>query len=253
QVLGVLQVLGRGNCFADVANFSLMSQSTAEKSFHRFCDCFAGGLWHQWVRLPEGDDLKQVESIYNQLGFPGAIGSAGCTHVAWERCAYSETNIHKGKEGYTSVVFEAICDHAGRIIASTKGYPGAENDKTVVKRDLSVNRIQHEEPWASYKYELYGLDGTSSWHTGGWLIVDGGYHRVPLLICPYKTYASVEQQEWSKRFESVRKDIECFFGRLKGRFRLFKTGVLFNSREKIDNAWFTACIIHNMLLQFDGL
>ncbi|CAM9411140.1 unnamed protein product, partial [Pylaiella littoralis] len=23
--------------------------------------------------------------------------------------------------------------------------------------------------------------------------------------------------------------------------------------EKIDNAWFTACIIHNMLLQFDGL
>ncbi|CAN0428561.1 unnamed protein product, partial [Pylaiella littoralis] len=27
QVLGVLQVLGRGNCFADVANFSLMSQS----------------------------------------------------------------------------------------------------------------------------------------------------------------------------------------------------------------------------------
>ncbi|CAN0185610.1 unnamed protein product, partial [Pylaiella littoralis] len=55
--------------------------------------------------------------------------------------------------------------------------------------------------------------------------------------CPYKTYASVEQQEWSKRFESVRKDIECFFGRLKGRFRLFKTGILFNSREKIDNAW----------------
>lgn len=78
-------------------------------------------------------------------------------------------------------------------------------------------------------------------------------HQVPLLICPYKTYASVEQQEWSKRFESVRKDIECFFGRLKGRFRLFKTGILFNSREKIDNAWFTACIIHNMLLQFDGL
>ncbi|CAN0383374.1 unnamed protein product, partial [Pylaiella littoralis] len=202
------------------------------------------------VRLPEGDDLKQVESIYNQLGFPGAVGSADCTYVAWERCAYSETNIHKGKEGYTSVVFEAICDHAGRIIASTKGYPGAENDKTVVKRDLSVNRIQHEEPWASYKYELYGpyhihfsfFRPCSFWP----------YTRCP-FICPYKTYASVEQQEWSKRFESVRKDIECFFGRLKGRFRLFKTGILFNSREKIDNAWFTACIIHNMLLQFDGL
>lgn len=53
--------------------------------------------------------------------------------------------------------------------------------------------------------------------------------------------------------ESVRKDIECLFGRLKGRFRLFKTGILFSTSEKIDNAWFSACIIHNMLHQFDGL
>lgn len=66
-------------------------------------------------------------------------------------------------------------------------------------------------------------------------------------------YGSIEQQLWSKRLESVRKDIECFFGRLKGRFRLFKTGVVFQKREKIDNAWFTACIIHNMLHAFDGL
>lgn len=77
--------------------------------------------------------------------------------------------------------------------------------------------------------------------------------QVRLLICPFKVYASVEEQQWSKRLESVRKDIECFFGRLKGRFRLFKTGILFLDRGKIDNAWFTACIIHNMLLQYDGL
>ena len=47
--------------------------------------------------------------------------------------------------------------------------------------------------------------------------------------------------------ESVRKDIEYCFGIIKGRWRLFKGGILFNTREKIDNAWFTACILHNML------
>ncbi|CAM9886393.1 unnamed protein product, partial [Ascophyllum nodosum] len=51
----------------------------------------------------------------------------------------------------------------------------------------------------------------------------------------------------SRRVESVRKDIECCFGIIKGRWRLFKGGILFNTREKIDNAWFTACILHNML------
>lgn len=178
QVLGVLQVLGRGNCFADVANFSLMSRTTAEQSFHRFCHCFAAGLWRTWIRLPEGEDLRRVESTYRSLGYPGAVGSIDCTHVPWERCAFSETTTHKGKEGYTTVVFEAICDHANRILASTKGYPGAENDKTVVQRDLSVRRVEGEEPWVSYKYEMYDETGDVMEHTGGWLIADGGYHRV---------------------------------------------------------------------------
>ena len=177
-MLGALQVLGRGNCFADVASFSGMSRSTAEKSFHRFCDCFSAGLWHQWVRLPEGADREQCEGTYRDLGYPGAMGSTDCTHVAWERCPFSETNNHKGKEGFTSVVFEVTCDHTGRIISSTRGYPGAENDKTVVKRDLSVIRIRDDDPWASYKFNLRGLDGTVTEHTGAWLIVDGGYSRV---------------------------------------------------------------------------
>ena len=77
--------------------------------------------------------------------------------------------------------------------------------------------------------------------------------KVPLLICPMKVYANDEEDAWSSRLESVRKDIECVFGRIKGRFRIFKTALLFSTREKVDNAWFTACIIHNMLLQFDGL
>ncbi|CAM9644526.1 unnamed protein product, partial [Laminaria digitata] len=81
----------------------------------------------QWVRLPEGADLERVEGIYRDLGFPGAVGSTDCTHVAWERCALSETNNHEGKEGFTSVVFEVTSDHTGRIIASTRGCPGAEN------------------------------------------------------------------------------------------------------------------------------
>ncbi|CAN0007374.1 unnamed protein product, partial [Laminaria digitata] len=108
-------------------------------------------------------------------GFPGAVGSTDCTDVAWERCALSETNNHIANEGFTSVVLEVTSDHTGRIIASTRGYPGAENDKAVVRRDLSVIRIRDNDPGASYKYELRGLDGTVTEHTGGWLVVDGGY------------------------------------------------------------------------------
>ncbi|CAB1116712.1 unnamed protein product [Ectocarpus sp. CCAP 1310/34] len=234
--MGTLKVLASGCCFQDVASFSLMSRTTAETSFHHFCEKFSEGLWDTWVKLPGGDEFKK--------------------------------NTHTGKEGYTSLVVECTCDHSGRIIAATKTYPGAENDKTVIARDKSIWRIRDEEPWKSY-------------YTRAWIIVDGGYPKsletdhvvstqvrikptpdshfrsavshIPLLIPPIKTHNTVEEHDWSRRLESMRKDIECCFGRVKGRWRLFGGDMLFSTRQKVDNAWFTACILHNMLHSFNRL
>ncbi|CAM9362773.1 unnamed protein product [Ectocarpus fasciculatus] len=69
---------------------------------------------------------------------------------------------------------------------------------------------------------------------------------------PIKTHNFIEKHSWSRRLESAGKDIECCFGRVKGRWRLFRGSIHFGSREKIDNAWFTACNLH-MLHKFNGL
>lgn len=61
------------------------------------------------------------------------------------------------------------------------------------------------------------------------------------------------ESKWSVALESVRKDVECFFGILKGRFRILKLGILFRDKEDIDNMFFTYCTLHNMLHAFDGL
>ncbi|CAB1116194.1 unnamed protein product [Ectocarpus sp. CCAP 1310/34] len=58
---------------------------------------------------------------------------------------------------------------------------------------------------------------------------------------------------FSKRLESVRKDVECFFGILKGRFRILKLAMAYPEQERIDNVFFTCCILHNMLHTFDGM
>lgn len=70
---------------------------------------------------------------------------------------------------------------------------------------------------------------------------------------PTKTPLTLEEIAWSKRLESVRKDVECFFGILKGRFRILKLAILYRKREYIDNVFFTCCILHNMLHAYDGL
>ena len=166
QVCAALKVLAAGNSFQDVATFSGMSVTTAETSFHHFCEKFSAALWDEWVKLPVGDELRKVEEVFRRSGYPGAIGSTDCTHFKWDGGPFSEARINTGKEGYPSVAVEATCDHTGRIIAATKSYPGSENDKTIIARDKSIWRIQNEEPWSTYKYSLYNEDGSETEYTG---------------------------------------------------------------------------------------
>jgi len=74
-----------------------------------------------------------------------------------------------------------------------------------------------------------------------------------ILIPPSKVSQSDMESKWSRALESVRKDVECFFGILKGRFRILKLGILFHDISDIDNMFFTCCTLHNMLHTFDGM
>ena len=49
--------------------------------------------------------------------------------------------------------------------------------------------------------------------------------------------------------ESVRKDIECYFGRLKQRFRVLKVPNNFRKKVNIDDMMFTLVAIQNMILE----
>ena len=88
---------------------------------------------------------------------------------------------------------------------------------------------------------------------GLWILVDGGYLRWSSTIPPFKMYKNAKEERWSKWAESMRKDVECTFGILKGRFRILKTGIRLHSFITMDNIWFTCCALHNMLLEIDGL
>ena len=50
--------------------------------------------------------------------------------------------------------------------------------------------------------------------------------------------------------ESVRKDIKCYFGRLKQRFKVLRTPNLLKDKVKIDNMMFSIVAIQNMLLDY---
>lgn len=63
----------------------------------------------------------------------------------------------------------------------------------------------------------------------------------------------VWQLDWSKWVWSARKDVECTFGILKGRFRILKTPMRYHNKSCVDNVFHTCCMLHNMILDCDGI
>ena len=155
---------------------------TLATMFREFCDQLVHELHTTWIHLPEGDDLKRVMDQYDLLGFTGAMGPMDATHVHWGRTTASHTPLFKGKERFPTPAYEYLVDHTGRVMACIKGYPGAQNDKTIVRLTIAVTTIRYDERYTDVDYELLSDDGTptgkSTKNNGTFLLVDGGHHMV---------------------------------------------------------------------------
>jgi hypothetical protein len=88
---------------------------------------------------------------------------------------------------------------------------------------------------------------------GAYVIVDNGYLRWPTTIPPMKDTCNRSELRFSQWLEALRKDVECTFGILKGRWRILKTGIRVHNTEASDNIWMTCCALYNHLLDVDGL
>ena len=74
-----------------------------------------------------------------------------------------------------------------------------------------------------------------------------------VTVPPLKSTLLRREIRFSEWLESMRKDVECAFGILKGRWKCLKYGVRLAGYKPCDKLWLTCCALHNMLLEIDGL
>lgn len=183
QVLACLQILGRGNFYDDIVQFSGMSEATVGRTFHIFCECFATKLYETWIHLPrDEEELQEVMDVYDKVGFTGAVGSTDVTHVAWACTPFSHARSYTGKEGFPTLAYQATVDHSGRVRGVTKGFAGATPDKTIVRYDETVMSVREDDLFTQAGFWLRRKDGREEKEVGAYLIVDGGYLRVSFCI-----------------------------------------------------------------------
>ena len=171
---------------------------------------------------------------------------------------YRYRQAHIGfKMSHTARTYNLTVNHRRFILCSTKGHPARWNDKTLILFDEFVNAIHDGKILDDVIFELYDYDEWGNTVTrkyrGVWLLVDNGYLAWAITVPPMKTTINRAEIRFSAWLESMRKDVECTFGILKGRWRILKTGIRLQGVESADKIWLTCCALHNWLLEIDGL
>lgn len=262
KLMASLYVMAKGCDFRNVQHITHIHENTLRTWFHRLVEEVATGpLFAEWVHPPVTKaELQSVMGVYEKLGFPGAMGSTDGVDCIWERCPAKQTAIHK-RDKYPTLGWNVTVSHSRRVMAVAGSFPGTRNDKTRARHDKFIIALKSGnlklEDGTSVCDAHFTLrtdaDGGVRSMKGPYLITDGGYYRAPHFQAPTKYSSDVLTLRWSKRMESVRKDVECTFGIMKKRFRILKVPFNFKKAATCDHVFRACCVLHNMLLTHDEL
>lgn len=254
KILGALRMVAKGCSFDAISELTGMSITCMHAFFHLFWSAFRSHLYAPWVYFPK-NTAGALSSLlpYSRLGFPGAVGSVDCTHIAWARCHAMRSSQYSGRSKKPTIVYQVVCNHNRRIMHVTGGMQGTANDRLVDKYDHFTRDLQAKVILSDVSFSLYDSAGKTSTLSGAYLLSDNGYTKVRTKQCPMKVCVSMDEHFWSCQLESVRKDIECCFGILKGRYRILRTPISVQDHRTVDDIFYSCCVLHNMNLMDDEL
>ena len=258
-LLGSLRYLGRGLTFDDLEEFTAIGEETHRQFFHVFIEWGTLVLFPMHVKRPaNAAEYSLHQHEFNVGGLHGAAFSSDATNVIMWRCSHNLRQAHMGfKNSHPARTYNLTTNHRRQILYTTKGHASRWNDKTLVLFDEFLSGIHEGKILQDVLFHLEekNHDGTTikRAYRGAWGLVDNGYHKWTCTQAPAKFDSMVSAQKLSEWIESFRKDAECVFGILKGRFRCLQTGIRVHGVEAADRIWFTCCALHNLLLDADGL
>ena len=258
-LLGSLRHAGRAHTFDDIEESTFISRDVQRVFFSQFVEYGSTVLYKKYVvDAATIADVASFQKIFGIAGFNGAMGSSDATQIGMLQCPNWASINHKGfKLAIPSRTYNATVTHSRQILGTTCGHPGTWNDKTIVLFDDLIRGVNEGKHYSDNEFTLFerNKDGkvVEVIYKGVWFIVDNGYLNWSCTVPPMKHPTTYEQIRFSEWLESMRKDVECTFGILKGRFLLLKYGIRSASIEHCDKVWLTCCALHNKLLFVDGL
>jgi hypothetical protein len=177
----------------------------------KFWKWFRKEYWETWVGGVSGvgfDDIATIEreeKLFRRMGLPGFITCMDGVHFAWDRAPYQTRWQYIGKEGYPTIVVNLHCTATGWIKYATTIFAGATNDKTIVRSDDLVSKMQTEPLFLERRWPTAAKDASGAAYEleGCMTLCDSGYHNWVETMSGIKHPTNAIEARWTGRYCSM--------------------------------------------------
>ncbi|XP_045456362.1 protein ALP1-like [Melitaea cinxia] len=193
--------------------------------------------------------LKKIAREYEfKANFPHCVGAMDGKHIRMIKPNRSGSLFFNYKEFFSIVLF-AVVDASYMFTYIDVGSYGKECDSTIFQNSTLYGHPQHEQ------IKLPHPEPLSSTRSGDMLFVfvaDEAFGLSPYIMRPYSgRNLPTPKRVFNYRLSRARRYVECAFGILSNKWRIFHRPLNVNTDLAIDIVK-CCCILHNFVRARDG-
>lgn len=207
-------------------------------------------LQPRYMALPAIEQWKGISERYYELwNMPNCLGSIDGKHIRI-KCPKKSGSAYYNYKGYFSIVLMASADADGLFTFISVGDYGRNSDGRVVKssgflRALTENKLNIPPPAA-----LTNDENNSTFPM--FFVGDEAFPLIKNIMRPYPRRTLTNPKRiFNYRLSRARKSVECAFGMLVSKFRIFETQIDCEP-DKVVHIVKAACVLHNFIRKHDG-
>lgn len=222
--------------------------STIAKTVRLVCNA----IWDRCLRqnMPEITQLfEEISADFDKkANFPNCLGAIDGKHIRIRSPANSGSLFYNYK-GYNSIVLLAITDSKYRFIYVDIGAYGNESDSTIFHNSKLYDLLMKGSLPIPISKPLSGFQEPVPFVFVG----DEAFSISNNVMRPYSgKHLTVKQRIFNYRLSRARRYVECAFGILANKWRVFHRPLNVSIDFAVDIVK-ACCILHNFVLNRDGL
>lgn len=250
--------MASGNTFTDLHFSYFIGIATISQIVRQVFSAVFIDLKDECIPTPSESKWKEIaEGFFVNSNFPNCLGAIDGKHIRII-CPPQSGSLNFNYKKYFSIVLLAMCDADYNFIYINVGASGSNADSAIFRNSQLYARLDNETLNVPGPQELPIIcaDEVNQSNVRPKLpfviVGDDAFGLSSYVMRPYaRDNGSYKQKIFNYRLSRARRYIECTFGMMANKFRLFHRPI----NVKIDLAQIivkAACVLHNFIRKRDG-